>query len=64
VFGLIPKNRTKNIKESLGKHCINICIMRQGLELPKDWIDLTRDRIKYGALCPTCKQDLKNYFIN
>lgn len=62
VFGLIPDSRTENVEYSLGKHCANICIMRQGLTLPADWINISNDRIQHGALCSTCEQDLRNYF--
>lgn len=62
IFGLVPNSRTQNVESSLGKHCTNRCTMRQGLILPDDWIDITNDRLKYGALCPTCKTDLKEYF--
>lgn len=62
VFGLVPNSRTENVEESLGKHCMNKCIMRQGLIVPTDSIEQTNDRLEYGALCPTCKTDLKAYF--
>ena len=62
VFGLIPKNRKKDVKKSLGKHCTNICVMRQGLNVPEDWIKMTNDRLRYGVLCPACEKDLINYF--
>ncbi len=64
VFGLIPDSRTKNVENSLGKHCTNTCTMRQGLNVPVDWINITNDRLRYGALCPTCAKDLKEYFRN
>ena len=62
VFGLVPNERTTYIEYSLGKHCTNRCIMRQGLRLPTDWINFTNDRQRYGALCPTCSKDLREYF--
>jgi len=62
VFGLIPDERTTDVEDSLGKHCANICIMRQGLTLPTDWINITKDRLDQGALCQPCKSDLKEYF--
>lgn len=62
VFKLPPDSRTENVEESLGKHCANVCIMRQGLIVPTDDIRMSEDRLKYGALCPTCKTDLKAYF--
>lgn len=63
VFGLIPPERISNVEESIGKHCTNRCIMRQGLSVPRDWIILTEDRINYGALCQECERDLRNHFI-
>jgi predicted Zn-dependent protease len=62
VFGLLPDYRTRNVENSLGKHCADICIMRQGLRLPDDWVKMTNDRLRYGALCDNCKTDLKNFF--
>jgi predicted Zn-dependent protease len=62
VFGLLPAERIKDVEYSLGKHCTNICIMRQGLRLPDDWVNMTNDRLKYGALCRTCETGLKKYF--
>jgi predicted Zn-dependent protease len=62
VLGLVPEERTENVEQSLGKHCLNTCIMRQGLYVPKDWIKLTNDRLRHGALCRTCETDLRNYF--
>ena len=64
VFGLIPNYRTNNIEFSLGKHCTNTCIMRQGLTLPRDWVNMTKDRLKYGPLCNDCQIDLKKQFRN
>ncbi|MGC9309360.1 MAG: hypothetical protein ACP5D2_01550 [Candidatus Nanoarchaeia archaeon] len=61
VFGL-PSAQRDNTKESLGKHCTNTCVMRQGLKVPDDWIEMTRDRINYGLFCGDCQEDLKNYF--
>ena len=61
VFGLIPDNRTENVEDSLGKHCTNRCIMRQGLSVPDDWIKMTDDRLRYGALCQACERDMKDY---
>ena len=63
VFGLVPETRTTNVTESLGKHCTCRCIMRQGLAVPRDWIQFSRDRITSGQpFCPQCLIDLRNYF--
>lgn len=62
VFGLVPTERTTAVEESLGKHCTNICVMRQGLRVPDDWIRISRDRLAHGALCELCRRDLRQYF--
>lgn len=62
VFGLIPYERKSNVEHSLGKHCANVCSMRQGLTVPTDWEKYTKDRLANGALCPQCIDDLKDYF--
>ena len=62
AFGLIPADRKENVEMSLGKHCTNTCVMRQGLSLPDDWIKFTNDRIEYGSLCERCEEDLYNFF--
>lgn len=62
TFGLLPYERTENLDTRLGRHCANTCIMRQGIAVPRDWINMTEDRLRYGALCPTCETDLRNYF--
>jgi predicted Zn-dependent protease len=61
VFGLPSVGRNKNV-ENLGEHCTNSrCIMRQGLNVP-DLLNITTDRLKHGALCSNCTNDLKSYF--
>lgn len=67
VFGLVPYERKTNVEESLGHHCANLCIMRQGLTVPKDWIKYTEERLEcekrgLSGLCEDCQKDLKNYF--
>lgn len=62
VFGVVPDERTNNIEESLGKHCTNTCVMRQGLQVPRDWIRMTQDRLRVGPFCKDCASDLRNYF--
>jgi predicted Zn-dependent protease len=62
VFGLIPDNRTDNVVMSLGLHCTNRCIMRQGLDVPHDWLKITNDRLKGHEFCPTCRRDLARFF--
>lgn len=63
VFGLVPEMRTDDVIESLGRHCTCRCIMRQGLSVPRDWIQYSNDRIRTGQpFCPQCLMDFKNYF--
>ena len=62
VFGLIPDERTRCVEESLGRHCTNRCVMRQGLNVPTDWIRFSQDRLRHGALCSMCQNDLQNFF--
>jgi predicted Zn-dependent protease len=64
VFGLVPGDRTDNVEESLGKHCANRCIMRQGLVVPRDWQVFTQDRLAGNGFCPTCMRDLRKYFCD
>ncbi len=61
AFGLIPSTRTKNVTSSLGLHCTNRCIMRQGLT-SSEWEAHARDRITYGPFCQQCINDLRGYF--
>lgn len=61
VFAL-PNKQRNDLDYSLGPHCANTCIMRQGINLPYDWIKFSRDRLKSDPLCSPCKKDLKNYF--
>lgn len=43
-------------------HCINTCVMHQGNSVPHDWIQMSKDRRRNGALCIDCKKELKDYF--
>lgn len=62
VFGLVPENRINNVNQSLGLHCTNRCIMRQGLKVPHDWQAITADRLQGHGFCEECSRDLKRYF--
>lgn len=35
-------------------HCMNKCVMRQGVSVPGDWVRMSRDRERYGTLCSDC----------
>lgn len=51
--------KINNLIKSLGNHCPNVCVMRQGLPVPDDWIKMTNDRTKSGKpLCDECINDL------
>ncbi len=63
VFGLLPESRTRNVEESIGKHCTNICIMRQGLNVPDDWTRMTDDRLRTDPFCNQCLHDLRKSFF-
>jgi predicted Zn-dependent protease len=57
----------KNTYRSAGNdiendHCTNVCVMRQGNHVPSDWVRISRDRLKNGALCRECSRNLKKYF--
>lgn len=62
VFGLVPETRTSNVNCSLGLHCTNQCIMRQGLNVPHDWQAITADRLRGHEFCGECTRDLQRYF--
>ncbi len=62
VFGLVPNTRRTNVEHSLGLHCTNRCIMRQGLRVPYDWQVITADRLQGHEFCSECRSDLKRYF--
>ncbi len=57
VLGIVPEYRTISVEESLGKHCTNQCIMRQGLTV-QDWVQITKDRLNGHVLCDLCQNDL------
>lgn len=60
VFGL--PDRDFRVEHSIGRHCTNTCIMRQGLRVPHDWLTITHDRFERGPLCTDCQQDLQRWF--
>ncbi len=62
VFGLPPRDRTVAIDARLGRHCANLCVMRQGLVFPKDLIQMSDDRADFGAFCSLCHVALKQFF--
>ena len=62
VFGLPNDRQDGTIEQSLGGHCTNRFIMRQGLVVPRDWLVLTRDRLEHGSFCSTCLSELHQFF--
>lgn len=61
VFNM-PSRTSPNVEQSLGKHCTSVCIMRQGLKVPKDWVQMSKDRISEKALCFECRKELRKFF--
>jgi predicted Zn-dependent protease len=63
MFGLPMRN--ENTTENLGKHCTNICTMRQGLST-QEWSNQWREETDRGVqFCGNCLSDLaqsKNYY--
>jgi predicted Zn-dependent protease len=43
-------------------HCMNRCVMRQGESAPHDFVRMSNDRLRYGALCGDCRRELRDYF--
>ena len=63
VFGLPNDNRGDGtIEQSLGGHCTNVCTMRQGLVVPRDWLRMTQDRLRHGTFCQICLAELRQFF--
>lgn len=42
--------------------CKNVCILRRAENAPEDWEKLTDDRLREGALCDSCRDDLQRFF--
>jgi predicted Zn-dependent protease len=57
VLGLVPEYRLLSVEDSLGKHCTNRCLMRQGLTV-NDWVLMTQERLNGVVLCELCRNDL------
>ncbi len=45
-------------------YCQNNCILRPAYNAPQDWEELTEDRLRYGALCNSCRDDLQKHFAD
>ena len=63
----LPTNRRgrNNLDHSLGDHCLSPgCSMKQGLNVPDDWITFTTSRLRSGGrpFCGDCIKDLSVKF--
>ena len=57
MFGLT--GRSYNVEEKLGRHCTNICTMRQGMSVP-EWGALTAQELEKGIhFCNDCMHELE-----
>lgn len=53
---------SNTLEKSLGYHCRNRDVVRQGLTVPKDWIRMTNDRKETGVIyCDECIEDMQRY---
>ncbi len=62
MFGVPDGQRDDVTEEGRRIYCTNVCILRSAHEAPGDWEALTEDRIRHGALCPSCQRDLQRFF--
>lgn len=62
VFELTADPRRSGLVDCMGAHCANVCVMRQGIRLPIDWVNMARDARRVGIYCPTCQEYLRRYF--
>ena len=62
MFGVPDSRRDDVLQEGHDTYCSNRCVLRPARVAPDDWQKLTEDRIRYGALCPACRKDLKDFF--
>ncbi len=57
MFGLPGRNY--HVEQKLGRHCTNVCTMRQGMSLP-EWAQLTQQEERYQVhFCNDCMSDLR-----
>lgn len=57
LFGLVT--RDYSYEEKLGRHCTNVCCMRQGMTMG-EWQQLTVEEASKGIIfCTDCEQELK-----
>lgn len=61
MFKLPSGLRTVNVTENLGKHCTNICTMRQGISI-EEWAQLTQQETTRDVhFCNDCTNDLTRF---
>jgi hypothetical protein len=62
VFGAIHSKRIQAVEDKLGRHCTNVCVLRQGLVVPRDWLQMTKDRVRSGRpFCDECIAGMRRY---
>jgi hypothetical protein len=67
VLGCAKEGRKYTINR-LGSHddpkYIDSCVMLQGMNVPEDWIKMTRKRLKSEhPFCDLCREELKTHFL-
>lgn len=59
ALGLLPDWRTTNVTYRYGKHCTNLCVMREAESVP-EWLDYAQEEIEQKVtLCHQCEDDLR-----
>ncbi len=59
MFGLTSRNFS--VEEKLGKHCTNVCTMRQGLSV-QEWTAQAKEEERIGVhFCGDCQHELNRY---
>ena len=63
MFGVPGAGRSDTGSTNGGAvYCENVCILREAVVAPDDWKRLTIDRLRHGALCDSCRQELREFF--
>lgn len=63
MFGVPDIGRDDVQVDGGGVHCVNDCILRVASAAPDDWQRMTEQRIRRGALCTHCRNDLRRFFV-
>lgn len=62
MFGAPDGGRGHSVVYIIGWHCTNMCAMRQGCDVPADWIKYAQERIATGRVyCDSCINDIEAY---